>query len=132
MSHTRPMEDPIEIDPYRPPAPITVEGTGHSVKTEINNDHSVNEHLPYIWFNGIMSAFGMMCGIAALIVAMIVRSEAIDRSRSLQDSAIRDKAELADKLIKSENHWRNDEVDLRNLQSQMQELQYARSEHPRR
>ena len=63
MSHTRPIEDPIEIDPYRPPAPLMVEGTGHSVKSEIYNDHSVNEHLPYIWFNGIMSAFGLMCGM---------------------------------------------------------------------
>ena len=101
MSHTRPIEDPIEIDPYRPPAPLKVEGDGNSVKSEINNDHSVNKHLPYIWFNGVISAFSFGLGVCGIILVIML---------SLRANV-------------NENHWRSLETDYKTLELRVEQLE---------
>lgn len=108
---TRPLEtEGGELPSY--PLPITsTTGTGHSVHSEVNDDHSSNKPMPYIWFNGVIAALALGLSITGIILSVLFWH----------------KADVA------ENHWRNDEVDIRTLQSDVKKLetQNANTEHAR-
>jgi hypothetical protein len=71
-----------------------------SVSSKIEVDNSVNKHLPYIWFNGILGAGAFCLAIGSLIISILFWH----------------RAEVA------ENHWRNDEVDLIALKREVARL----------
>lgn len=64
-------------------------------------DQSTNKHLPYIWFNGVLGALALGLSIGAIIITLVIHSRA----------------------TVAENHWRNDEVDIRSLQTDVKKLQ---------
>lgn len=107
---TRNLDEPMEIDPYRPPAPIEAKAdNGASVSSKVEIDNSVNKHLPYLWFNGVLGALALGISIGAMIVTMVIHARS----------------------TVSENHWRNIEVDVQVLQSEVKRLKDDESK-PRR
>lgn len=99
--------------------------TGKGGSTSTNVDASTNKSLPFIWFNGVLGALALGLAVGALVIA--VRESDHEKSRAIEvEQRLQHDSDVA------QNHWRNDEVDLRTLQSDMKKLNevtYARSKH---
>lgn len=64
-------------------------------------DNSVNKHLPYLWFNGVMAAFSFGLGVCAIILVLF----------------------LSNRTNVSENHWRTLENQYDNMKTQLDNLE---------
>ncbi len=98
---TRDLDEPMEIDPYRPPAAVATADNGSSVSSTVDIDNSTNKHLPYIWFNGVLAAFSFGLGVCAIILVIFFLM----------------------RVNVSENHWRELEKNYEKLSDKLEQLE---------
>lgn len=92
-----------EFDTERPEATRYIEAREQSAVKITSNDA-----LPYLWTTGVIAALALGLAITGVVLSIIFWH----------------KADVA------ENHWRNDEVDIRNLQSDVKKLNEASHARP--
>lgn len=102
------MRDDVNENDAWPDRPIAL--AKHN--SNMLQDNSVNKHLPYFWFTGVLAALAL--GLAMGAFAMVQRN----------DQGLASELDRLEKRVNvSENHWRNDEVEIMNLRSEVTTLQ---------
>jgi hypothetical protein len=72
--NTRPIEE-LPADYAHPSYPVKVEGTGHSVKSQVTTDNSVNKTMPWMVLLGILAGVSLGISIGCLRIAAIAERE---------------------------------------------------------
>lgn len=107
---TRPFDEPLEMDNEVLPVKIEAKESS-SVSSTVDNSKRVNDHLPYIWFNGVLAALALGLSIGACVIAYI-KADTVDGKSEARAEAISSKVDaIRDRATVSENHWRNIETE---------------------